>query len=334
MDPSSNSSVPNTISPGVSLEELGDLLHEASLHVPSLVEQALSSPVPNSLVEHSPLLSASPDSAVSDGHENTEIQNDSTPASDNLTKPLQFHSPQMPFALKALLGGKIQVVEYGSQVQYRCGYAEVLILVEWAVPDDQLSLASQILIDNGFPLMKYHEGEERDLFWKSPCLAHDLDGAGWSRVHLLPLSLVDLTLDETTEVPSTFAYDMSLLSPKPPRYFLSLIRHLLKLPIGNSGRWRLEKDIYSFISAYILHDPPAHTPRWVLAQQTEESYQEQVEKGVQEMKEWDWGDIEERYLKIAELVVRNCQYVSTLTDVTDNEPSSPIREYDSDASGW
>ncbi|KAJ5711991.1 hypothetical protein N7488_006147 [Penicillium malachiteum] len=51
------------------------------------------------------------------------------------------------------------------------------------------------------------------------------------------------------------------------------------------------------------------------------------------MKERDWGDIEERYLKIAELLVRNCQYVSTLTDMTDNEPSSPIREYDSEASG-
>ncbi|KAJ5725161.1 uncharacterized protein N7483_006518 [Penicillium malachiteum] len=58
-----------------------------------------------------------------------------------------------------------------------------------------------------------------------------------------------------------------------------------------------------------------HTPRWVVAQQSEESYQEQVEKWVQEMKERDWGDIEDRYLEIMERAVPDCQYVMTLTDV-------------------
>ncbi|KAJ5704161.1 hypothetical protein N7493_011299 [Penicillium malachiteum] len=276
------------------LHEMEKVLNEVCSHDLSLVKPVASSPVSSSSLPNS-TITASPDSSTSGGLESTESTD--TPASqlEDLARPLQFHYPEMPIALKALLGGKIQAVEYGSQVQYRCGYAEVLV---WAVPDDQLSLPSQILIDKEFPLK-------------------DLESSHWRHVHLLPLSFVGLTLEETIEVPSTFADDLSLLSPKPPRYLLSLIRNLLKLPLGDPSRFRVEKEILTFISAYVLHGPPSHTPRWVVAQQSEESYQEQ-----------------DRYLEIIELAVRNCQYIRILTDVADSEPSSPIREYGSDASGW
>lgn len=40
----------------------------------------------------------------------------------------QFHYPVMREALKALIDNTISVVEYGNQVLYRYGYAEVLIV--------------------------------------------------------------------------------------------------------------------------------------------------------------------------------------------------------------
>lgn len=61
------------------------------------------------------------------------------------------------------------------------------------------------------------------------CLMHSLDGQGWMRVHLLPLSLVGFTLDETAPFPSTFDHELHLLTSKPAYYMSSLIRHLLQL---------------------------------------------------------------------------------------------------------
>ncbi|CAI7587013.1 unnamed protein product [Penicillium glandicola] len=234
----------------------------------------------------------------------------------------QFHYPVMREALKALIDNTISVVEYGNQVLYRCGYAEVLILVEWVVPDEQLSFASQVLLENNYP--RLHIPEQKwpgysaySGSWEAKSLMHDLDGQGWMRVHLLPLSLVGFSLDETVEVPSTFAHELHLLTPKPSHYMSSLIRHLLQLSIGDSSRARVEKDLGGFISAYILKDGPANTTVWDYLNdpESEEDYQRRVEEGVRFMKTWDWGNIEERYLAMAERAVRDCRYIDTLTDV-------------------
>ncbi|KAJ5514600.1 hypothetical protein N7463_004152 [Penicillium fimorum] len=88
---------------------------------------------------------------------------------------------------------------------------------------------------------------------------HDLDGQGWMRIHLIPLSLVGFTLEDTVEVPSTFTHECHLLAPKPPHYMSSWIRHLLQPPIGHSSRVRVEKDLMGFIYVYILKDGPADT---------------------------------------------------------------------------
>lgn len=46
----------------------------------------------------------------------------------NETASQQFPNPVMKEALKVLIDNTISVVEYGNQVLYRCGYAEVLIV--------------------------------------------------------------------------------------------------------------------------------------------------------------------------------------------------------------
>ncbi|CAP94822.1 hypothetical protein E8E15_005248 [Penicillium rubens] len=235
---------------------------------------------------------------------------------------LQFHYPVMRDALKALIDNAISVVEYGNQVLYRCGYAEVLILVEWVVPDEQLLFASQVLLENDYPRLlppkqKFRGYSAYSGSWETQSLMHDLDGQGWMRVHLLPLSLVGFTLEETVEVPSTFDHELHLLTPKPAHYMSSLIRHLLQISIGDSSRVRVLKDIGGFISAYILKDGPANTTvcTYLNDPESDEDYQKRVEEGVRFMKTWDWGNIEERYLAIAERAVRDCRYIDTLTDV-------------------
>ena len=46
------------------------------------------------------------------------------------TSHQEFPNPVMKEALKALIDNTISVVEYGNQVLYRCGYAEVLIVCD------------------------------------------------------------------------------------------------------------------------------------------------------------------------------------------------------------
>ncbi|CAI7579274.1 unnamed protein product [Penicillium palitans] len=238
----------------------------------------------------------------------------------------EFSNPVMKEALKALIDNTISVVEYGNQVLYRCGYAEVLIVVEWVVPDKQLLLASQVLLENNWPRILYHEkdwnGRSRAAeYWEAQYLMHDLDGEGWMRAHLIPLSLVGFTLEDTVEVPSTFSHELHLLTPKPSHYMSSLIHHLLQLPVDHNSRLRVEKDLMGFISAYILKDGPANTTTWTYLDdpESDEDYQKRVEEGVRFMKTWDWGKIEKRYLAIAERAVRDCRYIDTLTDVHEEQ---------------
>ncbi|KAK4863482.1 hypothetical protein LT330_002260 [Penicillium expansum] len=238
----------------------------------------------------------------------------------NLIPHQEFPDSGMKEALKVLIENTISVVEYGHQVLYRCGYAEALIVVEWVVPDKQLLFASQMLLENNWPRLLYYErdwnGKPRaPEYWEAQYLIHALDDEGWMRVHLIPLSLVGFTLEDTVEVPSTFADELHLLTPKPPHYMSSLIRHLLQLPIDHDSRVRVEKDLMGFISAYILKDGPANTTMWTYlnGQESDEDYQKRVEEGVRFMKTWDWGKIEERYLAIAECAVRDCHYIHTLT---------------------
>ncbi|KAJ5374378.1 hypothetical protein N7517_006384 [Penicillium concentricum] len=227
---------------------------------------------------------------------------------DNQISPRPYNI-RITTALKALADKNISMVEYGAEVQLRCGYEEVPVVVEWGVPDEQLSRASQILVENHFPRL-FTRTRSWFGYWETRCLRHDLDGAGWMCVHLLPLSLVGFTLEDATE--------------------------LRKLRIGDASRLRVEKDLLSFISSYILRGPPGHINPELLhrlfEQQSNEELLKKLDEGVRFIKKWDWGNVEETDLALAERVVRDCQYVGKLTDVTWDparpcttpEPVSPI----------
>ncbi|KAJ5385052.1 hypothetical protein N7517_002963 [Penicillium concentricum] len=304
---------------GPATQPLASPIIEAASTSPGAIE-GLPVPLPASPTTIEPISLSQPSSGSLEELSHHDETSDAQLAS--VTPRRQFHYPVMKEALKVLIDNTISVVEYGNQVLYRCGYAEALIIVEWVVPDKQLLLASQHLLENNWPRLLYYEKDWKGCprmpeYQEAQYLMHDLDGQGWMRVHLIPLSLVGFTLEDTVEVPSTFAHECHLLTPKPPHYMSSLIRHLLQLPIGHSSRVRVEKDLMGFISAYILKDGPADTTLWTHLNhpESDEDYQKRVEEGVQFMKTWDWGNIEERYLTIAECAVRDCRYIDTLTDV-------------------
>lgn len=229
------------------------------------------------------------------------------------------------------------MVEYGQQVQWRCGDPVVLLvstksfcgirqssrwvlltsesqLVEWAVPDALLSLSSQILSDYGFSCVP-PSAKVTDRYgqWERSAIIHKLDESG--PVYLYPLSFVGLALQDTVEVTSTFDRMQKILTPKPRMYLVSLILHLLNHPIGDSFRLRVKDDLVSFISFYIFRDKPLNTKDGECDDdESEENFQKRVEDAVREMKTWHWGAGGNNYLCIAESLVRNCRSIDQLSN--------------------
>lgn len=133
-------------------------------------------------------------------------------------------------------------------------------------------------------------------------------------IYLYPLSFIGLTLEDTVEVTTTFDHTIRIRTPKPPMYMVSLIRHLLDHPVGDRFRFRVECDLVSFISFYILRDKPLNMKDGESdADESEEDFQKRVEDAVREMKTWDWGADGNNYLCIAESIVRDCRSIELLS---------------------
>ncbi|KAJ5143137.1 uncharacterized protein N7515_001924 [Penicillium bovifimosum] len=240
----------------------------------------------------------------------------SPPEKKRLSRDSHLGAPILGVAAKGLAEKNIPIVEYGEQIQWRYGDPVVLLRVEWAVPDELLSLASEILSDLGFPRVPpLSTGHEAAYYgeWERAGIIHRLGGRS---AYLYPLSFIGLDLQDTHEVTSTFDGTLKILTPKPSRYMVSLLRHLLSHPSDDSFRRRVKVDLLSFISFYILCEEPLNTKDadgdWV-DEESEEDYQNRVGEALKEMETWDWGAGGEDYLRISESVLRNCRVIDQLT---------------------
>ncbi|KAJ5219981.1 hypothetical protein N7468_009185 [Penicillium chermesinum] len=245
--------------------------------------------------------------------EETSLSKEEASPPQEETLPRQHHAPIVSVAAKALAEKNIPVVEYGEQIQWRYGDPVLLLRVEWAVPDELLSLASEILSDQGFPPVSLsteavaHYGE-----WDRACTIHTLGGR--CPVYLYPLSFVGLELQDTCKVTSTFDRTLKILTPKPNKYMVSLLRHLLNHPLDDIFRLRVKDDLLSFICFYILREKPLNTKDGECDDdENEEDYQNRVGEALREIETWDWGAGGKDYLSISESLVRDCRAIDQLT---------------------
>ena len=186
--------------------------------------------------------------------------------------------------------------------------------MEWAVPDELLSLASEILSGLGFPRVSLSTGPATDYGeWDRACITHRLGESG--PVYLYPLSFVDLELQDACKVTSTFDRTLKFLTPKPSKYMGSLLRHLLNHPLDDSFRLRVKDDLLSFICFYILREKPLNTKDGECDDdESDEDYQIRVTEALKEMETWDWGAGRKDYLSISESVIRDCRAIDYLTN--------------------
>lgn len=98
-----------------------------------------------------------------------------------------------------------------------------------------------------------------------------------------------------------------------------MIRELVKVPLLHQNKHRIMGDLSGFVHGYIFHGPPAETQYYTEEEEAaaEAEFLSKVEGAVQDIKTWDWGQIEdERYLDVAESIVRDVNSMEEITWVS------------------
>lgn len=131
---------------------------------------------------------------------------------------------------------------------------------------------------------------------------------GSMRVHIIPLSYIYLSLDDCVEKTSTLSPEQKTLIPKPRPYFISLIRLLLNLPLG-LPRLPVSGDLGVFLDYCVFPRLPEGEDE---ESESEEHFQQRVEQALSCVRQWDWQPGEEKYLSLAEMIVRDCSLPDVL----------------------
>ncbi|KAJ5724775.1 hypothetical protein N7493_006503 [Penicillium malachiteum] len=237
----------------------------------------------------------------------------------------QLHSMELRNVLRVLVEAGLTPVEFGDQITYRYGWPQVLNMVNWYIPDNQISRASTTLRRNGWPQAvlsgdRFTKGRG---YWSTSCQAHLIDT--WTVVVLLPLSSVGIWLHQTELVPSTFFPEYKVQTPLLPHYVATLIDYILAHRVGfRHSRHQAETDLLRFIFVHLLHGEPVYTRREpddcvVPPVGQIEDYERRVAEGISVVRGWDWSGLAPEYRQILEDTIMDREHIWTLN-------SAPLRQ--------
>lgn len=131
------------------------------------------------------------------------------------------------------------------------------------------------------------------------------------RIHLIPLSYTLLSLDDCLKVPSAVNPQQSSLAPNPQRYLLCNIKKLLTLPLGMQ-RHSVCSDIAKFMSTYVFPKLPDDIEDE--EHESEEHFQQRVQEALAVVRGWEWKVEDEKYIRLAELLIRDGRCAESLKD--------------------
>jgi hypothetical protein len=174
------------------------------------------------------------------------------------------------------------------------------------VLDEQLLLASQILLENGFPIDGCSQESDETAGVGVMHTIHIEDGYALrkTRAHLCPLSFVDLILEEarsSSNKPPT----INTLTRKPPNSMQSVIHHLLRRPIHDPEREKVYRELLGSMVYFILRGPPFKDK-----EETDEEFEKRAQQAVITVEKLDLRCTDQKHLDIVENIIRDIETLS------------------------
>lgn len=172
------------------------------------------------------------------------------------------------------------------------------------MPDSQISEASNVLLEHNVPILPQVKSDDE---WDQAGAMHTYAA---TRVHVLPLSLTGLSLDDCVEEVSSLDAHQKILIPKELQYLVSLIRMLLPIPMCRR-RYRVSIDLMVFLEYRVF---PRLSDDEDEENESEEHFQLRVGQALSRVRQWDWKSEEQKFLRYSEDIIRDCNLIESLKE--------------------
>ncbi|KAK6505178.1 hypothetical protein TWF481_007097 [Arthrobotrys musiformis] len=201
-----------------------------------------------------------------------------------------------------LLDHGITLIQWGDQVHVHWGYPAVIFAYDFAVEDSRLEEAARLIenSDTGFKSISPSLGVRAQgaLLVKGYRFIHQADNQNYpTHLHLVPESLVHLSVHQADLVPSPFDPTREVHRPRLPELCISLIRCMEDYRENSMDRWPAKHSLLILIGAAIFREPNMGGKIYIPEEETEseEDYKKKQDKAIQEIEAWELTKDDEPY---------------------------------------
>ncbi|KAK6345165.1 hypothetical protein TWF718_007092 [Orbilia javanica] len=204
--------------------------------------------------------------------------------------------------INMILDRGISLIQWGDQVHLHWGYPATLAVYDFAIEDSRLEEAVDILktANIGFiPVAPYLDTTVYGVLRKKGFFfIHRLDQKSFpTRLHLIPGSLVHLSIHHADLLPSPFGPAQGLYLPKLPDFCVSLIRCIEDYAADSPDTFLAERSLHVMLAAAIYKEPGVDGKIYVVEQDTEseEDFRARQKTALQEIEAWELAEDDEPY---------------------------------------
>ncbi|KAK6527954.1 hypothetical protein TWF281_009214 [Arthrobotrys megalospora] len=215
--------------------------------------------------------------------------------------------------INILLDHGINLIEWGEQVHLYWGYPAVVSVYDFAVEDSRLDEAAKLLENSnaGFELVDPPVAAKAKgvLGEKGYHFIHQVDTKRFpSRIHLIPESLVHLSIHDAELVSSPFDSTRELYRPKLPQHCISLVKCMEDYSARSINRSLVERSLNIIITTAIYKEPKVGGKIYNPEEETEseEEFKVRQDAAIRIIEGWELSENDEPYRsKMIKFLVSN-----------------------------
>lgn len=197
---------------------------------------------------------------------------------------------------------------------------------EYAIPDENLQSASDLLAKHGFPYVSpnplnlevYGDFEGKSRYHRNVEEAPKSD----IRLQLLPLSVTCISLDDLQCTPSDQHPGPTIYRLPLPQHCLSLVQCIASYPSYPPGSWSRNKPCFelSALVAHAIFEYEYYSKDWDQPEESEEEYQEKVQLALKKVRSWSLPEGTIYWRKILETLVDGSRRPRDIPYKPDSQP--------------